>query len=331
MISEVYDIEVLSNLFTYTGYRRQTKTFYQFVIHKSRNDFKELISHLQTNDLVMIGFNCEKYDYPILHHIINHYSEYINLDGLQLALKIYQKSQEVISQEFSAIADRNKFIPQVDLFRIWHFDNAAKATSLKNLEVAMNLPFVEDMPFSHDTWINGSQIDAILDYNKKDVIATSNFLDITQGNTDLPLYKGKNKLKLRFAIQKKFGLSCINYNDIQVGTELILKLYCEKFNKDIYKIRRLRTPRPEINLGDCLPEWMNFKTNSFDSVIQKFRDTTIYNGVTKNKFEMSTIYNGIKIDYGAGGAHACIKPGIYNSDEEFGIYDLDIDLKQWVN
>ena len=38
MISEVYDIECLSNLFTYTGYCRQTKTYHQFVIHKLRKN-----------------------------------------------------------------------------------------------------------------------------------------------------------------------------------------------------------------------------------------------------------------------------------------------------
>ena len=331
MISEVYDIEVLCNLFTYTGYRRQDKTFHQFVIHESRNDLKELIQHLSEEGLVMVGFNNESYDYPIVHHLINHYNDYISLTGKEIAEKVYQKSQEIIAQEFSTISDKNKFIPQVDLYKIWHYDNPAKKTSLKNLEVAMNLEFVEDMPFSHDHLIKSTEIEKVLSYNKKDVVATSRFLDITQGNTDMPLYKDKNKLQLRYAIKRKFGLNCINHNDIKLGTELILKLYCEKFGKDIYKVRKLRTPRPEIHLKDCLPEWMDFKTPYFDSVIEKFKNLVIYNGETKNKFEMSAIYNGINIDYGAGGAHACIKPGVYTSDEEYGIYDVDIDLTQWVN
>jgi hypothetical protein len=32
--------------------------------------------------------------------------------------KLYKKSQEVIGMEFSAIADKNKFIPQLDLYKI---------------------------------------------------------------------------------------------------------------------------------------------------------------------------------------------------------------------
>jgi hypothetical protein len=33
-------------------------------------------------------------------------------------MRIYKKSQEVISMEFSTIADKNKFIPQLDLYKM---------------------------------------------------------------------------------------------------------------------------------------------------------------------------------------------------------------------
>lgn len=325
MISEVYDLEVLSNLFTYTGYCRQTKIYHQFVIHSSRNDYESLIKHLSRDGLIMIGFNNDNYDYPIIHHLINHYEEYKLLSGLELSQKIYLKSQRVIETEFSAIGNWNKHIEQIDLFKIWHFDNKAKLTSLKNLEVALNLPLVEDMPIDHTQWVESSDIPMILSYNKNDVDATSEFLDVTQGVTALPPYKGKNKLQLRYSIKKKFGLDCMNYNDIKLGTELILKLYCKKFHKNITTVRKLRTPRKEINLKDCLPIWMKFQTNKFDSLINKFSNTIIYNGETKGKLEFSVIYNGIKIDYGTGGAHACIKSGVYPEDDKFGIYDVDID------
>ena len=132
MISEIYDLEVLSNLFTYTGYCRQSKTYIQFVIHKSRNDLIKLVEHLSQKDLIMIGYNNENYDYPILHHILNHYEEYKLLDGQELAQRIYKKSQSVIESEFSTVADWNKKIKQIDLYKIWHYDNKAKATSWLN-------------------------------------------------------------------------------------------------------------------------------------------------------------------------------------------------------
>lgn len=325
-ISEVYDIEVLSNIFTYTGYDRQEKKYYQFVIHSSRNDYEKLIKHLFRGKLIMVGYNNDNYDYPIIHHMINHYEEYKYLNGRELAQKIYDKSQSIIEERFSSVADKNKHIIQIDLFKIWHYDNMAKLTSLKSLQIAMNLPLVEDMPYSHTHWVTTEEeIEEILSYNKNDVYATSRFLDITQGDTDNILYKGKSKLELRSMVRKKFGINCMNQNDILLGTELILKLYTQKFNINPYNVRKNNTPRAIIDLKDCLPAWMKFQTNKFDSLINTFKNTKIYNGETKEKLAYSVIYHGIKIDYGTGGAHACIKPGVYNADEEYGIYDVDID------
>ena len=325
MLSEVYDIECLSNFFSYTGYCRQDNKYYQFVIHSSRNDYDKLIKHLFRDKLIMIGYNCDNYDYPVLHHMINHYDMYITLSGFDLSQRIYQKSQEIISMDFSAIADWNKKIKQIDLFKIWHYDNAAKSTSLKALEISMRLPFVEDMPFSHEHWIQETDITFILEYNKKDVIATNEFLNITLGKTNHPLYSGKNKIEIRQILQKKYKLNCLNWNDIKLGTELILKLYCSKFNLDPAKVRKLRTFRSEILLKNCIPKWCNFKTSNFNKLIDFFNSSVIYNGITKKVLDFSLIYHGIKIFYGTGGAHACINPGIYASDEEWMILDLDID------
>lgn len=324
MLSEVYDLETLSNLFTYTGYCRQTKTFHQFVIHQSLNQYKELLDHIRKPGLIMIGFNNLNYDYPLLHHMLNHEDEYSWLSGFELSQKIYQKSQEIIDMQFSAVADWNTKIRQIDLMRVHHYDNLARLTSLKALEISMNLPFVEDMPFSHEYWITTQEeIGKVLSYNKKDVEATNEFLNVTLGDTEHPFYKGKNKLELRYILNQKYKLPCLNWNDVKIGTELILKLYCQKFNLDPKVIRKLRTYRPEIKLKDCLPIWTEFNTNTFKQLQSKIEETVLRS--TKGDFKLSVIYQNIKIDYGTGGAHASINPGICNSNEEFMILDVDAD------
>ena len=116
-VLEIYDIEVLANCFTYTGYVPSEDKFYQFVIWRDRNDITELCNHL-LRGIYGVGFNNEAYDYPVLHHIINHYQEYVSLSASDIAMRIYKKSQEVISMEFSAIADKNKFVPQLDLYKM---------------------------------------------------------------------------------------------------------------------------------------------------------------------------------------------------------------------
>lgn len=326
MLSEVYDIETLINLFTYTGYCRQTKTYHQFVIHKLQNDYEALIQHLKRDKLIMIGYNSEAFDYPVIHHLINHYEEYRWLNGFELSQKIYEKAQSLIGNLFNSIADYNKFIPQIDLFKIWHFDNTAKSTSLKALEIALNLPLVEDMPFDHNYWITTEEeINEVLSYNKNDVYATDVFLDVTLGNTENSLYKGKDKIQIRKDIQRKYNINGINFNDIKLGTELILQLYSRKFGIPAKDIRQLRTFRPRIDLKDCLPKWTNFESKEFKGLVNKFKSTSVFNGELKGALTYDVIYNGIKLDYGVGGCHACIKPGIYTATDSIMILDIDAD------
>ena len=86
-MTEVYDLECLSNLFTYTGYDVKNDKWSQFVICGWRNDLEQLYKHLMTDPskIIMVGFNNEAYDYPLLHHIINHFNEYKFMSGQEVA------------------------------------------------------------------------------------------------------------------------------------------------------------------------------------------------------------------------------------------------------
>ena len=55
MILEVYDLESLSNLFTYTGYISKTNEWFQYVICPWRNDGKILYEHLTRGDFILCG------------------------------------------------------------------------------------------------------------------------------------------------------------------------------------------------------------------------------------------------------------------------------------
>lgn len=328
MVTEVYDLETIINLFTYTGYCLQDKKYYQFVIHNSRNDLELLYNHLiRDKEMLQIGYNNESFDYPILHFFMLNYKRFKNLSGYEVANELYQKAQSLIdSQDFVRIFDNKKFIKQMDLYLIWHYNNPAKRTSLKDLEFAMNMDYIEEMPIAHNQFCKESDIKLVLSYNLNDVKATKLFLNATLGKTDYTIYKGKDKIQLRREIERDYGLKCMNYNDVKIGEQLLLKLYCEKTGLDLQYVKKLRTPRPIINIKDCIPQWCQFNTELFNKeLIDELKKIVIYNGILKDVFDLSVIYNGIKIDYGAGGAHASIKSGIYKEDSEYTIMDVDID------
>ena len=245
------------------------------------------------------------------------------MSGQEVAQKLYNKSQEIIGKEFSVISDKNKYIKQLDLFRIWHYNNKARATSLKDLEIAMRMKNVEEMPIHHTHWCKEGDEIQILSYNKNDVEATYNFLLTTLGKTEYSLYKGKNKIELRQKIKAKFGIPCLNYPDVKIGEQLILNLYCNKTGNNLYDItKRGGTSRSKIALKDCIPKWANFETKEFNSIKKEFQNTVISN--IKGEFSKSLIFHDTKLDYGTGGLHSCIKSGIYNADDYWTIIDEDI-------
>ena len=305
----------------------------------------------------MVGFNNEGYDYPILHHLINHYQAYKDLNAVSLTSLIYQKSQEIINMEFSTIADKNKFIPQLDLYKIWHFNNPARACSLKHLEVSMRLPNVEDMPLHHTHHVqNMDEVNMILDYNKNDVYATYEFYKITKGETDNPLYKGENKLELRQFIKKKYHIPCYNYPDVKLGEQLLLTLYCQHTKKSPFEVKKLRSPRPVIKLSECIFDYIEFKTKPFQALkswmekqvltttkdafsnlpIDKVKELEPYmdpslirfkkqkDGTKEKIVENINLYiQDHPVIYGTGGLHhsVCKK---YVADDEHMILDVDV-------
>lgn len=348
-ILEIYDIEVLANCFTYTGYVPSENKYYQYVIWKDRNDVKKLCKHL-LRGIYMVGFNNEGYDYPIIHHILNHYNEYVNSFPGAIMPILYKKSQEVIDMEFSAIADKNKFIPQLDLYKIWHFNNPARACSLKALECAMRMDNIEEMPFEHTHYVqNEDELNLILDYNKWDVYCTHQFYLLTTGETEHPLYKGKNKLKLRKDILKKYKIPCLNFPDVKIGEELLLHLYSLETNSNKYELRKMGTPRSEIDLGKCVFDYIKFQTKPFQELLNWFKHQKItstkgafsdlplkrvtdllpymyVSNLEKKKGIVSNInlkVQDLVIDYGTGGLHASLC-GVFCADENYVILDVDV-------
>ena len=267
-----------------------------------------------------------------------------------LTAKIYKKSQEVIDMEFSTIADKNKFVPQLDLYKIWHYNNAARTCSLKHLEVALRMDNIEDMPFDHTHYVqNEEELQMILDYNKLDVKTTYEFYKITKGETDHPLYKGKDKLALRKFIKKKYGIPCFNYPDVKLGEELLFKLYCTNTGLSPFVVKKLGTPRESIKLSECIFPYIEFKTKPFQALHKWLMDQTISSTSgafsdlkldkvkellpyidkslikkTDNTLEkINLMVQGNPVIYGTGGLHHSCS-GKYESNDEWIILDIDV-------
>lgn len=324
----VYDIEQLVNCHTNTFKNAYTGEVKQFVIHNLRNDFDKYIKFLIEEVKILIGFNNLEYDYPLLHYIFKNEKYLESLDANSINDKLYNESQRIITAknngEFVTIKFQDELIHQIDLFKIFHYDNKAKLTSLKALECHMGFHTVQEMPIHHTTWINSvEQINQILEYNLNDVNATYEFYLISRGKTENSVYKGKDKLQLRFDIRNQYKIECLNFNDVKLGVEIVLKEYCNETGNNIYDIKKLRTPRNRIIVKDIISPKIQFKTNEFNSLLNWFKSLDFNPNESEEKISKNIIVNGCKFMYGLGGMHQS-QSGIFESNNSLIIRDLDV-------
>lgn len=313
----VYDVETLKGVFTLVSIDKDTNEIYKFVIHPERNDLDKLVEHLLKLK-GQIGFNNISFDYPIIHFILTNYKSWKWVNPQVIITEIYNKAQELIEEqnrsEFAPtpVNERAWKIPQLDLFRMWHYNNSARATSLKALEISINFPNVMESSIHHSQEnITLEQVEDILEYNLNDVQATLEFYKLS-----------KDKIQLRKDIQKKYGLRCINFPDVKIGEQLLLNAYSNKTEQNRWEVRKQRTHRDKIIFKECILEKITYETKKFQNLLTKMYNTAVTE--TKGSFHEEIIFDGIKLTYGTGGIHGCAASGIYSPNENQILKSADV-------
>lgn len=197
------------------------------------------------------------------------------------------------------------------------------ALNVKDLEICMRMENVEEMPIHHSSKCKPGDEKSILEYNKNDVEATYKFLLITLGKTEYPIYKGKNKIKLRQEINKKFNVNVLNMGDVPMGYELLLNLYSREAGISKYDLKQHNTPRNIVYLKDCIPSWCNIQSKEFNTFLDFIKKSKVEKG-KQNNISFSVITHDYKFDFGLGGSHGCCNPKIWNTTNDWIIVDYDV-------
>lgn len=321
-----YDIECLINFFSITFKNRETKEVLVFYIHESDDQLNALYDFLDNKGIYLVGVNCLNYDSQLLELLLSKKKDWYWTfpDIKEIIDTIYNWSQEIISSLFPKYPEWKLTFKHLDLIAVWHFLNRAKMTSLKAVEVAIRFKNVQDMPFSHTHYVTKEEIPSILGYNLNDVNATEEWYWITKGVTELPLYKGKDKIALRNSIQKEYNIKCLNYNDIKIGDEINKQAYISLSGNDWSDIKQLKTIRERIIVKDIIASFINFKTSKFNGILDYLKSKVITN--TKNGISKTIKLNdNLVLVLKQGGLHTEDKPKIFNSDDKFTIVDFDVD------
>ena len=141
----IYDIECYPNIFTVVIYLPRKDRYLTYEISERRNDierFMKAMTQIKRENRRMVGFNNMGYDYPVMHALMNFHREYPDATWDELCKAPRSKSNDIINgshfDRFThLIWDNNQYCQQLDLFKIHHFDNVARSTSLKVLQFNM--------------------------------------------------------------------------------------------------------------------------------------------------------------------------------------------------
>jgi len=316
----VMDYETLSNCFI--AVFEDIKSDYQeiFVIHESKNDILELVTFLERNtnsEEWHVSFNGLAFDSQITEHILRNKEQLVELDGDVIAKFLYDKAQSVIQRqnegEFSEFGSRDMHIRQVDVFKLNHWDNPAKRSSLKWIQFSMDWKNIIDMPIHHSSDIRADQIKSIITYCINDVKSTKAIMFLSKG-----------QIELRRNLTEEYNIDLFSASEPRISKELFLHFLSKQTGIPKWDLRKMRTRRNEIVVKDIILPYIEFKTATFQNLLKKFNEIVIYPGQTKGGFKYSVQYKGVKTDYGLGGIHGARVSRVYKADEDMIIMTSDV-------
>ena len=270
----IYDLETYPNIFSFAAVYANGNGYRVYEVSDRKNDTQEILGFLRNlmkNKQRMVGFNNLAFDYPIIHYIIEKAiaCKFIGEDLTLDAKELYKEAQKLINSmksdnPNSGIRDKDIHIKQVDLFKVHHFDNKARQTSLKMLEFNMRSKNIEDLPFPVGKILSPSEIDTLLTYNKHDVMQTLKFYHYSYDN-----------LSLRLELAEKFGFDCTNFNDTKIGKHLFISSLEEESPGCCYEVtqrgRKIRqTKREKIVIANCLFPYIKFDRPEFQAIHEWF-------------------------------------------------------------
>lgn len=296
----------------------ETKTF---IIHELQNDFLELYQFLEENKKYKerhISFNGLGFDSQITEFILRNKGMFNWMSAPEICTAIYLKAQEIISKqdtgEFNEFSEKDLSIQQIDVFKLNHWDNPAKRSSLKWIQYSMDWDNIQEMPIHHDTIINTrEQLDLIVGYCRNDVKSTKRIMELS-----------KDQINLRAQLTKDYGINLYNASEPRISKELFLHFLSEKTGMKKYDLRQGRTKRSNMSIRDIILPYVNFKTPIFQDLLDNFKQVVVDPNNTKGGFKYSIKYKGVKTDFGLGGVHGARDSGIYESTEDMIIMTSDV-------
>ena len=317
----VHDYETLKSCFiaVFEDYKSEDQRV--FIIHPLQNDFIKFIEFLEENIKLKewhVSFNGLGFDSQITMFMLKEKSKLMTLPVEQLLEKIYKKAQDIIDRqergEFQEYSQRDMLINQVDVFKLNHWDNPAKRSSLKWIQYSMDWDNIQEMPLPHWAIIKlWDEINMVKEYCINDVKSTKKIMQLS-----------KDQINLRASLTAEYGINLYSASEPRISKELFLMFLSKQTGIKKYDLKQLRTNRSLIVVKDIILPYVNFKTPVFQDLLDNFKMVVVNPNNTKGGFKYSIKYKEVQTDFGLGGVHGAGKSGIYTAGNGMVIMTSDV-------
>jgi len=321
-----YDVESFPNCFLVSAELLGSDQCSTWEISDFRDDRRSLLEWLywlKENETISIGFNSVAYDYQMVHYFMMHPNA--------TAAEMYAENQRIFAarqvNKFASIPHWKRVIPQLDLFLVHHFDNKAKTSSLKALEVNMRSRRVLESSIPFGTVLTERQInEVIIPYNVWDVKETKRFA-----------FYSKGAIEFRIGMIEEFSIDVLNYNDTKIGKKMLEKRLGEDicYTRDANGRKQKRqTIRRTIPLKDIIFPYIFFENPEFQRILdfkkaQVLRPEDLENPEatikTKGAYKIHAHVGGLDFHFGTGGVHASVDRKVFREGAGYGIHDIDVE------
>lgn len=318
----LYDIEVFPNCFHCTCKDSESHKLYKFEISCRKNQLEELVDFFYTNrtDHIMCGYNNKHYDDIIISYIIHFCSRMKRLGYSRICSSLYYLSKEIISSEKTGNIDKIKVYKYSNYF--YSFDlmlmlySAKQQKSLKEIEILLHMPNVQEYEGSFDLQIPECDIDAMIEYNVNDVEATETLLN-----------KVKEDVELRIEVEKEWGFDALSMSGVRFGEEVLLRktLDIAKTTKDELKTRTRKVGN--IRLSDIILPFIQYSNPKLKEVLLDVKNATCNASKSDKKqenYEKKFVLSNICYSIGEGGIHTINEPRVYKPTAEQFIGHSDV-------
>lgn len=310
----VLDIETFSNLFVAVARKLGTKDYLTFIVHESQDDFELFLTWLKTKPNI-IGYNVLEFDGQVI--------EYMHRSPEPLkAEQIYKFAQDLINRppedRFNLpYSEWDLSFKYIDLFKINHYDNANRRTSLKWLEYTTRAIKVVDMPAHHEESISKSKVPDVVRYCKDDVDFTFDFFQ-----------RCLSMIQLRYNLIEQYkDPRIMNMSDSSIGSYIFENILTKKYGFKKETLKR-GTYYDRIHVKDCLLDYIGFEDEGLKKVHENFKTMVMEDvrnqGIKGEAYSQSAMFEDMVFVYGSGGVHACYKAGEYVATDDMLIMSVDV-------